>query len=146
MNEDRSPNSPSPLAPTTLGHEQQGVILSLVFLGGALGALGREALVPLLPAPWFWVPILLVNVLASFLMGWFFTLRGRWHPHWSHLLVGGFCGGFSTFSHFSYELVTLADAGQLVAAGAYIVLAVVLGIGAAVLGERLGTRLHGTPR
>ena len=146
MDEDRSPKASTPPTPVAVAHERQGLVLGLVFLGGALGALAREALVPLLPAPWFWVPILLVNVVASFLMGWFFTLRGRWNPYWSHLLVGGFCGGFSTFSHFSYELVTLADASRLAEAAAYILLAVVLGIGAAVAGERLGYRLHGVPR
>ncbi len=145
MNEDRSPNPLRTPAPVAVAHERQGIVLGLVFLGGALGALAREALVPLLPAPWFWIPILGVNVFASFLMGWFFTLRGRWNPYWSHLLVGGFCGGFSTFSHFSYELVTLADASRLAEAAAYMLLAVVLGIGAAVAGERLGMRLHGAP-
>lgn len=146
MKEDRSPNSPYPPAPAATVHEYPGVVLVLVFLGGALGALAREAVTPLLPAPWFWLPILLVNVFASFLVGWLFTLRGRWHPYWSHTLVGGFCGGFSTFSHFSYELVTLADASRLGEAVAYVLLAVVLGVGAAVAGERFGVRLHGAAR
>jgi CrcB protein len=146
MDEDRSPLPPFPRAPLAVAHERQGVVLVLVFLGGALGALARESLVPLLPAPWFWVPILLVNVFASFLMGWFFTLRGRWHPYWTHMLVGGFCGGFSTFSHFTYELVTLADAARLGEALVYMLLAVMLGLAAAIAGERFGARLHGAAR
>jgi CrcB protein len=145
MDKDRSP-PPFPRSPVVVAHERQGVVLGLVFLGGALGALAREGLAPLLPSPWFWFPILLVNVLASFLMGWFFSLRGRWHPYWTHMLVGGFCGGFSTFSHFSYELVTLADSSRLGEAMVYVLLAVVLGVGAAMAGERLGARLHGLPR
>lgn len=145
MDQDRSPRPPFSATPQVVSHERQGAVLGLVFLGGALGALVREAWVPLLPAPWFWFPILLVNVSASFLMGWLFTLRNRWHPYWTHTLVGGFCGGFSTFSHFSYELVTLADASRLLEAAAYVLLAVTLGIGAAVAGERFGLRLHGAP-
>ncbi len=119
------------------------VVLLLVFFGGAAGSLARELLAPVLPAPWFWVPILLVNVSACFLIGWLYVLRGRLHPYWTHLWVGGFCGGFSTFSHFSLELVTLSDAGRMLEAFVYTVLAVVLGIGAAVLGEGLAARVHG---
>ena len=118
-------------------------MLSLVFLGGAAGSLARELLAPVLPDPWFWAPILTVNVAASFLIGWLFVLRGRIHPYTTHLLVGGFCGGFSTFSHFSYELVTLGETGAFVEVVVYVFLAVVLGIGAAVLGEASARHVHG---
>ncbi len=119
------------------------IVLALVFLGGAAGSLARELLAPLLPAPWFWVPILLVNVVASFGVGWLFILRQRLHPYWTHLLVGGFCGGFSTFSHFSYELVTLGDTGRVLEALGYVALAVVFGLLAAVAGEACARRVHG---
>ncbi len=125
--------------------EHTGLVLVLVFLGGASGSLARELLAPVLPAPWFWVPILAVNVAACLAIGMLYVWRARLHPYWMHLLVGGFCGGFSTFSHFSYELVTLGDAAQWLQAGAYVVSAVVLGIGAAVLGEGVGRRFRGHP-
>lgn len=131
--------------PVTAYPEHRLPVLLLVFLGGAAGSLARELLVPLLPAPWFWVPILLVNVLASFVVGGVFVLRRRVHPYWTHFLAGGFCGGFSTFSHFSYELVVLGDAGQLAQAVTYVALAVVLGVAAALLGERLAERWQGGP-
>ncbi|MEM1411411.1 MAG: CrcB family protein [Pseudomonadota bacterium] len=124
--------------------ERPLTVLLLVFLGGALGSLAREFLVPALPAPWFWMPILTVNVLASFLIGWLFVLRGRLSPGLTHLLVGGFCGGFSTFSQFSYELIALADAGALLEATVYVMLACVLGIGAAGAGEAAARRVHGS--
>jgi CrcB protein len=129
----------------TLGvyRERRPLVIVLVFLGGAIGSLARELIAPLVPAPWFWVPILVVNVLASFVVGWVFVLRGGMHPYWTHFLAGGFCGGFSTFSHFSYELVVLGDAGQFAQAGAYVVAAVMLGVGAAWLGEGLAQRWHG---
>lgn len=123
--------------------QRTAIVLLLVFLGGATGSLARELLTPALPAPWFWLPILTVNVAASFLIGWLFVLRGRIHPYLTHLLVGGFCGGFSTFSHFSYELVTLGEAGQYLEAMVYVLLAVVLGIGAAALGEAAARRMRG---
>ena len=145
MAEDRSSTSSFSSPSLAVPRERQSVVLFLVFLGGAMGALARELMAPFLPAPWFWFPILLINVSASFFMGWLFTRRRRWHPYWTHMLVGGFCGGFSTFSHFTYELVTLADAGRLLEAAAYVLLAVFLGIGAAVAGERLGSRTGGIP-
>lgn len=122
------------------------LVLLLVFLGGALGSLARELLAPALPSPVFWLPILVVNVVACFLVGWLFMLRTRLHPYWMHTLVGGFCGGFSTFSHFSYELVLLGDAGQWLQALAYVVAAVALGIGAAMLGEGIARRVHRVAR
>ncbi len=138
MNPDQSAseNPPVPRQSTLL-------VVMLVFVGGAAGSLAREWLAPVLPAPLFWVPILLINLLACFLIGWLFVLRERLAPWLSHLLVVGFCGGFSTFSHFSYELVTLGDAGAFLQAGSYAVLAVVLGIGSAVAGEALAARVHG---
>lgn len=118
------------------------LIVVLVFIGGALGSLARELLVPMLPAPWFWVPILVVNLLACFLIGWLFVLRDRLQAWLSNFLVVGFCGGFSTFSHFSFELVTLGDSGAFLEALIYVVLAVALGLGAAVAGEALARRVH----
>lgn len=123
------------------GRHRAPLILLLVFLGGALGSLARELVTPVLPAPWFWLPILLVNLLACALLGLLFSLRGRLRPNTMHFAAGGFCGGFSTFSHFSYEIVALADAGAAVEAATYVALAVGLGIAAAVGGERLGERL-----
>lgn len=113
----------------------------LVLLGGAVGSLAREWLTPALPAPWFWVPILTVNLLASFIVGWLFVLRDRLDPRTLHFWVGGFCGGFSTFSHFTYELVVLGDAARLAEAGGYVFLAVSLGVGAALFGESVGRRM-----
>jgi CrcB protein len=120
-------------------HRARGpVVLLMVFLGGSLGSLARELLTPMLLQPWEWFPTLLVNVSACLMIGWLFTLRGRLPAPLMHLAVGGFCGGFSTFSHLSYEVVMLADAGQALEAWAYIAASVSLGIGAAMLGEWLG--------
>lgn len=122
------------------GRHRAPLVLLLVFIGGALGSLARELLAPALPAPWFWFPILCVNLLACFLLGVLFSLRGHLRPNAMHFAAGGFCGGFSTFSHFSYEIVALADAGAALEAAAYVALAVGAGIAAAMLGETLGER------
>lgn len=116
------------------------VILILVFAGGALGSLARELLSPALPTPWDWLPTLLINVAACFAIGWLYSLRDRMHTHLMHLAAVGFCGGFSTFSHFTEEVTLLFNGGAFVEAAVYAVLAVGLGLAAAVAGEGIGQR------
>lgn len=118
------------------------LIVVMVFVGGTVGSLARDLLTPLLPEPKFWVPILLVNLIACFLIGYLYVLRLQLKPWLTSLLVVGFCGGFSTFSQFSHELVILGDAGAFLEAAVYVVLAVVLGVAAAVGGEALALRFH----
>ena len=43
-------------------------------------------------------------------------------------LVVGICGGYTTFSTFSLDVVTLINRGEALAAGAYIVASVALGL------------------
>lgn len=112
----------------------------LVFIGGTAGSLARELLAPLLPGIWVWLPILIINVLASFLIGWLYAARDGFHPRMMHLGAVGFCGGFSTFSHFTHDTSDLILAGRIVEAAAMVAAAVGLGLAAAVAGEALGRR------
>jgi fluoride exporter len=85
----------------------------------------------------------LVNVTGSFLVGLFLTLladRAVDDPVWRLLLVTGFCGGYTTFSTYSFEGVVLMQQGAYGAALLYLfgsvavgLLAVVAGAGAARL-------------
>jgi CrcB protein len=50
------------------------------------------------------------------------------------LLGTGFCGGFTTFSAFSLEVVRMWDAGQRTTTAVYILSSVVLSVFAAWLG------------
>ena len=111
-----------------------------VFAGGAAGSLARELLAPVLPGLWVWLPILIINVMASFLIGWLYVARDRLHPRMMHLGAVGFCGGFSTFSHFTHDTSDLILAGQVLESLGMVAAAVGLGLAAAVAGEAIGRR------
>ncbi|WP_048165912.1 fluoride efflux transporter CrcB [Palaeococcus pacificus] len=82
-----------------------------VALGGALGALTRYGISGILPVyKDFPVGTLMVNALASFILGYIYGLLffGYEIPsNWRVFLGTGFCGGLSTFSTFSYETFEL---------------------------------------
>lgn len=113
-----------------------------IAVGGALGSVGRYACSSLV-AGWFGqtfpLGTLLINVLGSFVIGFFATLTG---PDGRLVAPGdmrpfvmiGLCGGFTTFSSFSYQTLTLAQDGQYLRAGANIVGSVVLCLAAVWLG------------
>lgn len=97
-----------------------------IAVGSALGGVARFALSGLIAHrfgesfPW---GTLLVNVLGSFLIGFFATLTepgGRlFVPSTGrHFFMTGVLGGFTTFSSFSLQTLNLARDGELLAAGA----------------------------
>ena len=113
--------------------------VSLIALGGAIGAACRYLLgvvVMRLTGPAdFPLAILSVNIIGSFLMGVFVVVAAqKGLTHLSPLVMTGLLGGFTTFSAFSLEAVTLMERGQIAAAGAYVALSVVLSIGGLMLG------------
>lgn len=117
--------------------------LIFVFIGGALGSLARETLGPELPTGRVWLPTLLINLAACFVLGWLYAVRDRVHEHALHLGAVGFCGGLSTFSHFALEVGRLIERGALAEAAFYAIVAAIAGIVVAALGEAVGRRAHG---
>ncbi|MBN8824017.1 MULTISPECIES: fluoride efflux transporter CrcB [unclassified Spirosoma] len=116
----------------------------LVFVGGGAGSLLRYWAGRLIPAtltgPSFPNAILLVNVVASFVLGavvgW---VINRSAGDEMRLLLGvGFCGGLSTFSSFSYDTVFLLQNGRFAAALLNISLNVILCLLASAGGLLLG--------
>ncbi|GAB5449525.1 fluoride efflux transporter CrcB [Gymnodinialimonas sp.] len=104
-----------------------------VALGGALGSVLRYltgvAMLRALGHGAFPLPILTVNVVGSFLMGVFVVYAAhRGLTHLSPLVMTGFLGGFTTFSAFSLETVTLYERGDLGQAALYVALSVGLSI------------------
>ncbi len=83
----------------------------------------------------FPLAILTVNVIGSFLMGVFVVVAAhRGLTHLSPLVMTGLLGGFTTFSAFSLETVTLMERGQIGAAGLYVALSVGLSVAGLMLG------------
>ena len=105
-----------------------------VALGGALGSLARY-MVGIYAGRWLGTAFpwgtLFINVSGSFLIGAFaeaFALRWDAAQSTRVLLVVGVCGGYTTFSTFSLDVVTLINRGELVTASAYAVASLVLSV------------------
>ena len=109
----------------------------LVFLGAGLGGVLRHGvnLAALRLGSGFPWGTLGINVVGSVLMGlvtgWL-ALRGG--PPQTRLFVAtGILGGFTTFSTFSLETVTLLERGEWLSALAYVLVSVLAGIGGLAL-------------
>ncbi|MDR0626429.1 MAG: CrcB family protein [Bifidobacteriaceae bacterium] len=122
---------------------------ALVAAGGAAGTLARWGLsVAAYPgsAAWPWVTFA-INLAGSFALGFLYgwtTRRGD--VRWRLLLGVGLLGGFTTYSAFSVEVITLAMADAVFSAAAYALTSVLGGLAVAWFGLALGRRLvRGTP-
>jgi len=111
-----------------------------VALGSAVGGVARFALATIVQqrvGPDFPVGTLVVNVSGSLLLG--FLLRYSLgtvaiSPEVRALLATGFCGGYTTFSTFSYDTMLLLEDGEGLRAGGYVLLSVVLSLAGTWLG------------
>ncbi|MCA1776004.1 MAG: fluoride efflux transporter CrcB [Loktanella sp.] len=108
-----------------------------VALGGAIGASGRYLLGMALfrPTAAFPVGVLSANVIGCFLMGAVVVLLGqKGLTHLNPFLLTGVLGGFTTFSAFSLEAMTLYERGALGLAALYVALSVILSLAALAAG------------
>lgn len=110
-----------------------------VALGGAIGAVLRYltglGMLRVFGHGGFPLSILTVNIIGSFLMGVFVVAAAhRGLTHLSPLVMTGLLGGFTTFSAFSLETVTLYERGDIGQAAAYVALSVGLSIAGLMAG------------
>lgn len=115
-------------------------MLWYIAVGSAVGGVSRYLLggaVQRLAPGTFPVGTLIVNITGSFLLGAILRFAIDTPGLTSEmraLLTVGFCGGFTTFSTFSYETVALLEDGEWSRAAAYLALSVGLSIVATFLG------------
>ena len=96
-----------------------------ISIGAALGALLRwqlgarlNSIFPTLPPG-----TLMANLIGGYIIGVaaaFFAQAPGIAPEWRLFIITGFCGGLTTFSTFSAEVVSLLQEGRLLWAGAAI--------------------------
>lgn len=106
-----------------------------VFVGGGGGSVLRFAMSKAIVAnEWLqghWAT-LLINILASIVLVVIVDAYDDKSKIMYLLLLGtGFCGGWSTFSTFSMETISLISAGRTIEAALYVGLSIFLGLGAA---------------
>lgn len=112
----------------------------LVFLGGGIGAAlrhGVNALALRTVGIAFPFGTLTINVLGSLVMGvlaGYLSMRGNLSMETRLFLLTGVLGGFTTFSAFTLETALLVERGEVGLAALYVVLSVLLGVGALFAG------------
>lgn len=122
-------------------------LVAAVAIGGALGSVARYLLGAYIQdrvsiaLP---VGTLVINVAGSLLLGFFVRLgldTSAVSPEVRFFLTTGFCGGFTTFSTFSYETFRLVEDAEYGTAGFYVVASVVLSLLGCALGMGAARRL-----
>ncbi len=120
-----------------------------IALGGALGSMARfwlAAFVAEIMGPQFPWGTILINIVGSFVIGFFATFSGpggRLVASFNAraFVMVGICGGFTTFSAFSLQTLDLARENDWAQAGANIVLSVVMCLLAVWAGHALATTM-----
>lgn len=124
----------------------------LVAFGSALGGMARLGCTLLAERALgaaFPYGTVLINILGSFLIGFAFTLTdeqtGRFAtgPEFRLFFMTGICGGYTTFSSFSLQTLTLLRNDHALAAGANVLLSVAFCLLATWLGQLAGTAISG---
>ena len=115
-------------------------MLWYIAVGSAIGGVSRYlfgGVIQRLAGGTFPVGTLVVNITGSFLLGAILRYAidtPSLTPELRALLTVGFCGGYTTFSTFSYETVALMEDGEWSRATVYLALSVGLAIAATLLG------------
>jgi CrcB protein len=137
---------------TGLGNGGESRISSMdyvwVGLGGLIGANARFVMTRYMADrfgdsyPW---GTFAINVAGAFLIGllltWL-TQRSVADPAMRLVLVVGFLGGYTTFSSYTFEAVTMAQRGNWIGATTYVLGSNVLGLVACVTGIAVARHLH----
>lgn len=112
-----------------------------VFVGGGLGALVRYMMYLITPT-WTYLPLatLIANFFGCFiatLVFVFFALKSGLNPSFKVFMITGFCGGLSTLSALSLELLHFIQSDDYTRALVYVISTVTICTIAVLLGVYL---------
>jgi fluoride exporter len=119
-----------------------------IALGAMLGANVRYVITNWSADRWgsdFPFGTLLINVTGAFTIGLFLAfLAGRTdvNPLWRLFFATGFLGGYTTFSSYTWDALSLSSGGAWLGAGVYVVGSNVAGLIGVWLGARLAQLLE----
>src|SRR5579863_3447903 len=113
-------------------------IALMIGAGGFIGSVCRYLLAQAVQGRFlsaFPFGTLTVNIVGCFVIGLIFAAsdKGVLSAEWRLFLATGICGGFTTFSAFSIETVSLLRGGQMGYALSYVAASVLLGLSATFL-------------
>tara|TARA_B100000282_G_C31543367_1_gene404029 strand:- start:56 stop:424 length:369 start_codon:yes stop_codon:yes gene_type:complete len=114
--------------------------LFFVFAGGGIGSVlryGTNSILNLFAIGQ--LGTLFVNVFGSFMFGILVSIGEDRSEYFNLFLLTGLLGGFTTFSQFSFDVVTLQNNGNLYSI-IYILSSVLLSISMALLGIYIANR------
>ena len=114
--------------------------LFFVFVGGGIGSVlryGTNSILNLYVIGQ--LGTLFVNVFGSFMFGILVSIGVERSEYFNLFLLTGLLGGFTTFSQFSFDVVTLQNNGNLYSI-IYILSSVLLSISMALLGIYIANR------
>ena len=120
-----------------------------IFIGGGIGSVlrylaqfGINERMYSVGFPFSWGTFT-VNVVGSLLIGLFYSLSERFHlsTEMRLFLTAGLCGGFTTFSTFSHEGVSLLKSEFYGTFLLYALLSIILGLAAVLLGGFIGKQI-----
>jgi CrcB protein len=113
----------------------------LVAVGGAIGSVLRYGTGVFVGTLWrnsFPLGTLLINIVGSLVMGLFVGLMARLLPTWQSdarlFFAVGVLGGFTTFSSFSLDAISMIERGDVLLATLYVVLSVAIAVPALYIG------------
>ena len=108
--------------------------LLIIGTGGFLGSISRYGVTVLTTKWWgnaFPWGTLTVNIIGSFLIGIIYGLavQNDWLTAEMRLFLAiGFCGSFTTFSTFSYDIIQMINTGHFIYTSLYVAGSILLGI------------------
>ena len=115
--------------------------LVAIFFGGGIGAIARYLIsfniVKIYGEMDLPIATFSINILGCFLFGFLYILfleKTNVNNAVSLALTVGFCGAFTTFSTFSFEIFKLLESQQIIQSLLYIILSVVIGLLSVIIG------------